>query len=61
VIFEDFPREEKFNQDHLQTIIASEVFTQNANPKRMMSHNQLVVHMDKSICHHGNKVQENFI
>jgi hypothetical protein len=51
-------REQKSSQDHFLAIIAPELSKENPTAKRRVRKNQLVVHMDNSVCHHGGKIRE---
>jgi hypothetical protein len=54
------PPMQKFNQGHLLTMIAPELSNENPDAKGRLHKNQLVAHMDKSICCHERKIREYF-
>jgi hypothetical protein len=60
LIFDILPRECKFNQDSFLAFIAPELSNENAIAKRRLDSEQLVVHMDNSMCHNGGKIQQDF-
>jgi arginine/lysine/ornithine decarboxylase len=51
------PCEQNFNQNNLLAKVAPELFKENTEAKRRVSKNQLVVHMDNSMCHNGRKIR----
>jgi hypothetical protein len=60
LVLDILPREKKFNQDHFTAIIGPELGKENTNPKRRVSSNHLVVHMDNYMCHNGRKIKKYF-
>jgi hypothetical protein len=52
--------QQKFNQNHFLGMIAPELSKRNPNAKRRVGKNQLVVHIDNSMCHNGRRIREYF-
>jgi hypothetical protein len=44
------PREQEFNQDHFRARITPTLPNENRNKKRKIGKNQLVAHIDNSLC-----------
>jgi hypothetical protein len=46
-------REQKLNQNHFPAMIAPKLSNQNTSTKRRVGKNELIKHIDNSMCHRG--------